>query len=418
MKIEIDTVKGFQDYLPPESLKRKAITEIAEKYFKLYGFLPVETPIIEFDALMSSPDLPSEGEDDAVSERFRLQDRGKRNLGLRYEFTFQLGRIFKQNPNIKLPFRRYQIGPNFRDEPIRAGRTRQFIQLDADIIGDPSVNADAECISLVFDILNELKIKNFEIQINNRALLTALIESVQIKNPRAIMRELDKIEKLGLDQVKANLRKYADSNQIITLLKLLEKDISFYKKNAFPGVDELEDLIETCSQYGIQVKFNPYMIRGFGYYTGNIFEFIIPKKGTIIAGGRYDKTLGKYLINNISAVGISFSLEALIGLCPEETSKIEIEQYPKTLLISISQDLTTINLAKALRKNSISCTIEFGKPSKALDFANSQKIPFVIFVGEEETSQKKFKLKEMESGKETLLSEKQLIKKLKKSQTR
>jgi histidyl-tRNA synthetase len=412
MKIEIDTVKGFQDYLPPESLKREAIKKIAEKYFKLYGFLPVETPIIEFDELMRSTDLPSEGEDEAISERFRLQDRGKRNLGLRYEFTFQLSRIFKQNTNIKLPFKRFQIGENFRDEPIRAGRTRQFTQLDADIIGDSSVNADAECISLVSDILKELKIKEFEIQINNRALLTALIESVQIKNPKNIMRELDKIEKLGADQIKSNLRKYTSANQVITLLRLLEKDLAFYKKNAFPGLEELEDLIETCKQYGIKVRFNPYMIRGFGYYTGNIFEFVIPNKGTIIAGGRYDKNIGKYSGKDIPAVGISFSLEAIMGLCPDETSQIKIEQYPKALLLSISQDLETIKLAKTLRKNNISCTMSFSKPSKTLDYANSQKIPYVIFVGEEEISKKKYKLKNMIDGKESFMSEDQLTKKL------
>ena len=133
MKLEASTVKGFQDYLPPESQKRAAIKKIVEKYYKLYGFLPVETPIIEFDELMRPDPLTGEAEDEAVADRFRLKDRGGRSLGLRYEFTFQLARIFKENPNIKLPFKRYQIGPVFRDEPIRQGRTRQFTQCDADI---------------------------------------------------------------------------------------------------------------------------------------------------------------------------------------------------------------------------------------------------------------------------------------------
>src|SRR3989344_1441728 len=123
MKFEPDTVKGFQDILPPESLKRAAVKGIIEKWFRLYGFVPIETPVIEFDELMRPDTLPNEEEDEAVSERFKLQDRGKRNLGLRYEFTFQLARIFKLNPNIKLPFRRYQIGSVFRDENIKTGRT-------------------------------------------------------------------------------------------------------------------------------------------------------------------------------------------------------------------------------------------------------------------------------------------------------
>src|SRR3989338_6810150 len=168
MNIEIDTVKGFRDFLPPESLKREVVVETIKKYFELYGFLPVETPVVEFDELMRSDSL--DDEDEAVSDRFRLKDRAGRNLGLRYEFTFQLARIFKQYPNIKLPFRRYQVGPIFRDEPIAADRFRQFVQCDIDIVGDASIKADAECLAVVADILKELKIDS-EINVNNRKLL-------------------------------------------------------------------------------------------------------------------------------------------------------------------------------------------------------------------------------------------------------
>ncbi len=414
MKLDISTVKGFQDYLPPESLKRAAIKKIVEKYYKLYGFLPVETPLIEFDELMKPESLANEQEDEAVADRFRLQDRGGRNLGLRYEFTFQLARIFKENPNIKLPFKRYQIGENFRDEPIRAGRTRQFTQCDADIVGDPSVNADAECITLVNDILSELNIKEFEIQINNRKLLNAIIESVEIKETKQIMRELDKIEKLGLDTVKANLKKYASSNQIVTLFKLMEKTLEFFKDNAFDGAEELESLIKKCKLYGIKTRFTPSMVRGLGYYTGNIFEFVLQnKKTTLIGGGRYDKTIGKFISKEIPAVGISFSIEALISLCSEELSKLKIETIPEILIISFNQEEEAIKLAKKLRKNNISCSITEGQPSKALDFANAQKIPYAIFLGEEEIEKEKYKLKDMSSGEEKLLSEKQLINKFK-----
>src|SRR3989344_7978168 len=152
MKFEPTTAKGFQDFLPPESLKREAVKEIIKKWFSLYGFSPLETPVIEFDALMRS----SLEEDEAVSDRFRLKDRGERELGLRYEFTFQLARILKQNPNIKLPFKRYQIGEVFRDEPTSSTRFRQFTQCDADIIGESSAKVEAECLSMIYDILKEL----------------------------------------------------------------------------------------------------------------------------------------------------------------------------------------------------------------------------------------------------------------------
>lgn len=408
MIFEPSTVKGFQDYLPPESLKRKFIVETVEKYFKLYGFRPTETPIIEFDELMRTDD-----ETQAVSDRFRLKDRGNRNLGLRYELTFQLSRIFKENPNIKLPFKRYQIGSVFRDETLRTGRTRQFTQCDIDTIGDSSIDSEAECLTAVSDIFKELKIKN-EIQINNRKLLNSIIESVQIDASKQILRELDKIDKIGLDNVKSNLKRFASSNQIITLFKLLEKDLKFLKENKFEGASELDELIKKCKLYGIKPKINLTMVRGFNYYTGNIFEiFVSDAKTSIAGGGRYDKTVGKFLNREIPAVGISFSLEALIGLCAQEIKELKIKIDPQVLIISLNKDKESISLAKKLRKNNISCSISLEKPGKALEYANSQDIPYAIFIGGEEISKNKFKLKNMSSGDEKLLSEKQLMTKLK-----
>ena len=410
MIYEPETVKGFEDYLPPESQKREKIREIAKKYFKLYGFLPVETPSVEFDELMRSDTIGEE--DEAVRDRFRLRDRANRNLGLRYEFTFQVARIFKQNPNIKLPFKKYQIGENFRDEPIRTGRTRQFTQCDVDIIGDSSVNADVECISVVFDILKELNITNIELQVNNRKLIDEIIKSVQITEKQSVLREIDKIEKIGEDEVKANLKKYADSNQILSLLKLMEKDVPFFKENMFSGADELTDLIKKCKEYSIKAKFNPRLMRGFNYYTGNIFEVSIGKTA-ILGGGRYDKLVGKYLNKEIPAVGLSFSIEGLMGLCEKEINELKIETT-KAILISIDEDKETIKLSKLLRKNNISCIASFDKAGKALEYANSYQIPFAIFIGKDEITKKKFKLRNMQSGEETLLTEKSLISKLKK----
>ena len=408
MKTEIDTVKGFRDFMPPESLKRAVVKEIAEKWFRLYGFAPVETPIIEFDELIK--DSKEESFDEAVSDRFRLQDRGNRNLGLRYEFTFQLARILKQNPNLKLPFKRYQIGEVFRDEPVSQKRFRQFTQCDIDVIGDSSVYADAECLAAFLDILNELKIDS-EIEVNNRKLLNSIIGSVEIGSINNVLRELDKVEKIGIDEVKVNLKKFADTNQIITLFKILEKPLEFFKKNAFSGFEELEELIEVCKDYEIKVKFNPFLARGLSYYTNNIFEIKSldenKKRITLAGGGRYDKTVGKFLFKDIPAVGISFGLERLC-----EFAKIIPKSIPKVLLISISQEKQTIRLAQKLRKKSVSCSISAEKVGKSLEYANSLKIPFVIIIGEEEIGKKKYKLKNMLSGKEALLSEKQLIKSL------
>jgi histidyl-tRNA synthetase len=413
MKVEADTVKGFQDYLPPESLKRAAIKAIIEKAYRKYGFVPIETPLIEYDELMRSDVMPNEEQDEAVSDRFKLQDRAARNLGLRYEFTFQLSRIFKMNPTIKLPFRRYQIGENFRDEPIRAGRTRQFTQCDADIIGDSSTHADAECLALAKEIFTELGITT-EIHVNNRRLIDSIIESCEITAKKQVLREIDKMDKIGEDNVKANLKKYADVNQIITLFKLLEKDVDFYIKNGFEGAKELKELSDNCKAYGFTIKIRPTLVRGFSYYTGNIFEFMTDAKYAIAGGGRFDKLVGKHIGKEVPAVGISFSLEAIFGLCPEATNAVQIQPMAKAIVVSIGKEKQTMKLTQALRKNDISCVMHFDKPGKALDYANAMQIPYAIFIGEKETEKKKFTLRNLETGEEKLLSEKSIISALKK----
>lgn len=414
MQIGADTVKGFQDYLPPESLKRDAIKKIVEKNFKRFGFVPIETPLIEYDELMKPDAFPTEQEDEAISDRFRLRDKGGRNLGLRYEFTFQLARILRLNPNLKLPFRRYQMGEVFRDEPLRLGRTRQFTQCDIDILGDSSIGSDAECLATVSEVFKELKIKDFKIKINNRKLLNAIIESVEIPQAKQVMRELDKLDKIGEDQVKVNLKRYADSNRVLTLFKLLEKPLDFFIENAFDGAKEIEELMKRCADYKISPVFTPSMVRGFAYYTGNVFEIVVREKTAISGGGRYDKTVGRFLGREVPAVGISFSLEALMSLCPDEISQLELESLPKVLLISINQSKQTILLAMKLRKEDISCTLSEDKVGKSLEYANSLQIPYAILIGEEEIQKKKFKLKNMSSGEEKSLTELQLIKALKK----
>jgi len=401
MKIEISNVKGFQDFLPPESLKRDTIKKIIERNFKIYGFIPIETPVIEFDEFIRGDSIQ---EEEAVSDRFKLKDRGGRNLGLRYEFTFQLARIFKQNPLIKLPFKRYQIGEVFRDEPTGPKRFRQFTQCDIDIIGDSSQEAEAEILSCFSDILKELNIKA-EIEVNNRKLIQSLIESVQIENIKEVMRELDKIDKIGEDNVKANLRKYADVNQIITLFKLLEKDIPFFKDNAFEGVEELQNLIKECELYNIQLKMNPFLVRGLNYYTGNIFEIKTESsKESLAGGGRYDKVVGKYIGKDIPAVGISFGLERLTDL-----ADVKIESIPNVLIISIEQKEHAIKLIKKLRNSGVSCSLTSDKINKALEYANSLQIPYVILLGEKEIEQKKINLRNMSTGEERMLTEKQLL---------
>ncbi|MBU0929668.1 MAG: histidine--tRNA ligase family protein, partial [Nanoarchaeota archaeon] len=300
---------------------------------------------------------------------------------------------------------RYQIGNVFRDEPAKPGRYREFTQCDVDIIGDSNINSDAECLALANDIFSELKIK-VEIKINNRKLLNSIIKSLNINETNLIIREIDKLDKLTIQEVKANISKI--TNKTDKLFSFFTKDIDYFVKNKFEGASELKELMNICKNYKIKLKFYPNLARGFSYYTGNVFEIINDKyKFTIAAGGRYDKVVGKYLNREIPAVGISFGLDRI-----SEIAKIDIKPI-KVLIISIAEDKKSIELVNQLRKSKITTTIMFGKISKALEYANSYNIEYTIFIGKEEIKKKKFKLRDMKTGKEQFLTLTNLIKKLK-----
>jgi len=395
----IETVKGFRDVLPPESLKRRKIREVIEKNFKLFGFVPVETPTIEYEELAKGDNE----KDSAVSERFKLKDRGNRDLSLRYELTFQLKRMFKENPQLKLPFRKSQIAYVFRDEPIEKDRYREFMQCDVDIIGDPSINADVECLAIADRVCKELGI-NYTLKINNRKLLNDILKKSDINDTANVLREIDKFDKIGEDEVKKNLTKYADKDQIISIFKVLNKDLAYFVKEKFQGADEILKLLDLCKIYGIKAEFSPFLLRGFSYYTGNVFEGYSDKiKGSLFGGGRYDNLVGKFIARQIPAVGIS------IGRLLD----YPIEDIPATkcIIISINQEKKSTELMNNLRDSGISCFM-IDKVSKALDYANSQQIPFVIFIGEDEVKKEKFKLRDMKSGKEKMLAESSIIKEL------
>ena len=205
----METVKGFRDI--EDSSKRNQIRKEIESVFELYNFQSVETPIVEYEEFVKG----NNQNDEAVSDIFKLKDKGERNLALRYEFTFQLKRLAN---NKKLPYKRYQIGPVFRDEPVTGNRWRQFTQCDADIIG-ATVKDEAEILKIVSEIMNKLKIK-FTINFNNRKLLNEIIEDLKIPDYQReqVIREIDKLDKLDEKEIKENLKRY-NAEKILTIFK-------------------------------------------------------------------------------------------------------------------------------------------------------------------------------------------------------
>ncbi len=379
-----ELVKGFRDIEDCE--KRIAIRNIIESIFQLYGFKAVETPIIEYEEFVKG----NNSNDEAVSDIFKLKDKGERNLALRYEFTFQLKRLAQ---NKKLPYKRYQIGSIFRDEPVSGNRWRQFTQCDADIVGS-TIKDEAEILNLISKILNELKIK-FTINLNNRKLMNEILEELKISQKDLVIREIDKLDKLSEKEIKQNLQKY-NAEKVLDIFK---KPESYFEK--YKSYQDIKELKKICSSYKIKINFQPFLARGLSYYNETVFEIKSKLKETIAAGG-------SYLVNGIQSTGISFGLDRL-----ELIARISYKNK-KILIISLNQDKKAINLADKIRNLKIPCETAYGKPGKALNYANSCQIPLVIFLGNEEIKKKKLKFKNMKTGKEKLVSEKQLEKELKK----
>lgn len=373
---KFDQVKGFKDYTDEEAVTRREVRKIIEGTFEKYGFEPAETPIIEYEDFVWGENK----QDEAVSDIFRLQDKGKRNLALRYEFTFQLKRLMQ---NKKIPYKRYQIGPAFRDEPVSSNRLRQFVQCDADIAGS-SVKDEAEIIALSDEILKNLKIEPI-ILVNNRQLLNEILDNNKIKekDKLQVLREIDKYDKIPEKELRINLKKL-NAEKVLDSLKKGEK---YFSK--FNSYNEILELMKYCGLYGVKVLFSPTVIRGLSYYNGNVFE--IKAKGireTIIAGGSYK-------FEGIQCTGISFGLDRISLLA--DIKKID----EKILIISLEQDEEAVKLAQKLRGKGKTVSIYYGKPSKALDYANSYKIAEVIFVGKDEIAKGKYKIKDMKTGKES-----------------
>jgi len=400
-----EPVKGFKDFTGEEAKLREEIRKILVRNFEIYGFEPAESPIIEQEEFVRGENT----NDEAVSDIFKLEDKGKRKLALRYEQTFQLKRIAQ---NKKLPYKRFSIGPVFRDEPVTGNRFRQFTQCDIDTISS-SFKEEAEILVMTSKILKELGI-NAIINFNNRKLMNEILDEQKIVNKEEVIREIDKLDKLPKEEVKANLKKYKAEK----LVEIFEQKESFFKK--YKAYKEIQELKEFCKLYGIEINFQPTLARGLAYYNGSVYEV---KNSTGILDAQKSKqeskisdiktkelkeTIcagGSYLINGMQSTGISFGLERLSML-----TKLK-QENKEVLIISLEQDKKAIELAEELRKQGTRVIIMYGKPSKALEYANSYSIPKVIFIGEDEVKKKKLKIKDMKSGKEEFLAEKEIIKK-------
>ena len=435
MKLELP--KGMRDFPPEEMILRESTITLLKNVFEKYGFNPMDTPSLErFNTLSAK----YAGGDEILKETFKLTDQGKRKLGLRYDLTVPFSRFIGMNPQIRTPFKRYQIGKVYRDGPIKLGRYREFTQCDVDIVGVDSAIADAELLMLVAEVFEKLELK-VRIKLNSRKIINAILEALDCSEEDKIkfVLSLDKLEKIGVNGVIEDLKErgvknYNEMSLLLSTCKIDSIDeLENYIKNAFKkkkktfedtesekGFEEIKEILQYLKDNNADnVFFDGTLARGLAYYTGPVFEVFLEDseiKSSVAGGGRYDKMIGDYLEDNrkYPATGISFGLEPILEAIKMKSKETKISVV-KVFVIPINTLKESLKIVQKLRKENINSDIwskESGI-SKALDYANKSKIPYVLIIGENELKLKQVKLKNMTSGEEKLISLDKAIKELK-----
>lgn len=412
-KSDYQNVRGTQDYLPKQEAIRRTIRRVLEDTFILYGCKPLETPILNYKDLMASKYA---GGAEILQEMYTLTDRGERDLALRYDLTIPFAKVIAMNPELPMPFKRYEIGKVFRDGPIKTGRFREFTQCDVDIVGVKSQAAEAELMMMAIDAFRKLDV-NILIQYNNRKILYGLLQcfavpEVAMNRVILVLDKMEKIDRITLLKELEELDLTDDSLAAIEQFLDAEPTLDYFNQfatvNSFvqEGVEEIRELDSYIQALNISnyCIFNPFLARGLEIYTGTIYEIFLKDgsiKSSIGSGGRYDNAIGGLIGNDQSfpTVGISFGLDVIFTAF-ELNEKVAVESEIDIYIIPIGVEREALQLASTLRQQGKRTVVELGdkKLRKAMDKANRENIPNVIVLGEQEVKNNTYQIKDMITG--------------------
>ncbi len=425
-KLQARTPRGMRDFLPADMHKREYVLNTVRQVFESFGFEPIYTPVLELQSTLTG----KYGEDAEQLIYHARHSEGKEELALRYDLTVPLSRFFAEHESsLPLPFRRYHIAPVWRGERPGRGRYREFFQCDADIVGIRTMNADAECVSLVDAALSKLGFEEFTIKINSRKLLTGIgiyagVPDSQLGN---LYRSIDKTDKIGLAGVAEDLRKYGIADDVVRrmvdLLGIQEssKDMLLRRlrdslkgiEMAQEGLRELEDLTNNLTAFAVpdaRTQIDVTMVRGLGYYTGPIFETVITKPenlGSVQGGGRYDNLIGLFRSQSLPTTGISLGIERIIDLMeqlhlyPPSVSRTSVQVM--VAVFNPETEAETLRLASELRREGIRAEAYLDSRKnlgKQIGYADAKGIPLVVILGPDEIQQGSVKLKMLATGEE------------------
>ena len=423
-KVEPRTLAGFMELLPNEQILFNQMKEKIEKTYKKFGFLPLDTPVIELAEVLLAK---AGGETEKQIYRFQ---KGDTDLALRFDLTVPLAKYVAKNyGNLSFPFRRYQIGKVYRGERAQKGRYREFYQCDIDIIGDGELDLinDAEIPAVIYTMFRELGFEDFTIKINNRRILNGLFESVdQKENAVEILRIIDKIEKIGKEEVIKEFEELGlKEKQISNIIDFIEiegtsdekieklENLGIENETYLKGVEELKTVIKNVRLFGVPEEnftVDLTIARGLDYYTGTVYETFLNKYreiGSVCSGGRYENLAEYYTDKSLPGVGVSIGLTRLFYKLNElNLIKADRKSVADILIIPMEENLgESIKLATKLRNIGINTEIYLNdKKLKAkFKYADKLEIPYVIVLGEDEIEAKEITLKDMRTGNEEKL---------------
>lgn len=422
--IEPQIPKGFRDFLPQQMMLRRDIMRTMSAVFERYGFVPLDTPCLEYARTLEGK-YGEEG-DKLI---YRFEDRGGRAVALRYDLTIPLARVAAMYQLTK-PFKRYQIAPVWRADKPQKGRFREFYQCDIDIIGESSACADAELVCVAHAVLQALGFDNYLVRINNRKILNALAERLGIDAARipGFLRALDKLDKTGPESVLQDMQTQGlltgDAERIVREHLLGEGDnfeavaaLVADSETGAAGLAELELIARVLSADGVDQRYykrDISLARGLDYYTGPIFEVVVtePRIGSILGGGRYDGLIGLFTKQSMPATGISFGLERLVTVMEELGMHAQTNSLTQVLVTQFSDELLEdgVRLAARLRQSGFNTELYPApdKLKKQLSYAAARGIPVVVVLGPDEAREERATLKNMLTGDQAVLEQQHL----------
>lgn len=424
IKVIPRTLPGFMELKPNEQILFDQIKEKIEESYKRFGFLPLDTPILELSEVLLAK---AGGETEKQIYRFTRGD----DLAMRFDLTVPLAKYVSKNyGELQFPFRRYQIGKVYRGERPQKGRFREFYQADIDIIGDGelSIMNDAEIPSIIYTTFKSLGFDDFTIRINNRKILNGLFEYLNIVElSTEIMRIIDKLEKIGKENVKLELLKLnIEEENVVKILefisisgnneeKIEELEKLNIKNEVFEkGLFELKEVVKYIRLFGVpeeNFSIDLTIARGLDYYTGTVYETFLDNYreiGSVCSGGRYDNLAENYTDKSLPGVGIAIGVTRLFDQLNDlKLIKTEKESISDVLVISTSDDVSEcLPIANTFRKEGINTEVYMNdKKMKAkFKYADKLKIPYVAIIGEDEVRENKVSLKNLVTGKQDTIN--------------